>query len=35
MFKVHINKENIHYKFIIRQYFYNHFYMQEKRKKIK
>jgi hypothetical protein len=35
MFKLHISKNSIHYKFIIKEYFKNHYYLQEKNKRIK
>lgn len=34
MFKVHISKDSTHYKFIIREYFKNHYYLQQKYKNI-
>jgi hypothetical protein len=35
MFNVHISKDSPNYKFIIKEYFKNHFYLQEKTKAIK
>ena len=35
MFRIHIKKNSFHYNFIIKEYYINHIYLQEKKKVIK